>query len=72
MATSMTGAQSDPTVAESDQQPGATCAACPHPDDYHDVISQRYCSATIAGGWERGCVCGNNRGASTHRPRIRK
>ncbi|HEY2694774.1 MAG TPA: RGCVC family protein [Pseudonocardiaceae bacterium] len=72
MVTPMTGAQSDTTTADSGDRPAGMCAACPHPEDNHDVIGQRYCSATIAGGWERGCVCGGDRGAATHRPRIRK
>lgn len=34
-----------------------TCPVCPHPLDTHDRISARYCSATTAGGVDRGCVC---------------
>ncbi|MGH3884988.1 MAG: RGCVC family protein [Pseudonocardiaceae bacterium] len=39
-----------------------TCAACPHAWDAHDPIGIRYCSATVAHGRHRGCVCvGNTR-----------
>lgn len=34
-----------------------TCAACPHPWDEHDTIASRFCTATIAGAFSRGCVC---------------
>jgi hypothetical protein len=34
-----------------------TCQACAHPWESHDVISTRYCQATIAGALTRGCVC---------------
>jgi hypothetical protein len=34
-----------------------TCAVCPHAWDTHDPIGIRYCSATVAGGLYRGCVC---------------
>ncbi|HSL08644.1 MAG TPA: RGCVC family protein [Pseudonocardiaceae bacterium] len=34
-----------------------TCAACPHAWDAHDPIGIRYCSATVASGRHRGCVC---------------
>nr|WP_269756651.1 RGCVC family protein [Amycolatopsis aidingensis] len=33
------------------------CAACRHPRDLHDQIADRYCAATIAGRFSRGCVC---------------
>lgn len=36
------------------------CAVCPHAWDAHDPIGIRYCSATVAGGLRRGCVCGDN------------
>jgi hypothetical protein len=34
-----------------------TCAVCPHEWDAHDPIGIRFCSATVAGGLHRGCVC---------------
>jgi hypothetical protein len=33
------------------------CAVCPHPRTFHDRIATRYCTATIAGQFSRGCVC---------------
>ncbi|WP_072478433.1 RGCVC family protein [Amycolatopsis australiensis] len=36
---------------------GIACAACPHGQDSHDVIARRYCTAAVAGGFHRGCVC---------------
>jgi hypothetical protein len=36
---------------------GRICAVCPHPWDAHDRIGLRYCTATAAGGLNRGCVC---------------
>jgi hypothetical protein len=35
----------------------ATCAACPHSVESHDVIARRFCAATLAGASHRGCVC---------------
>lgn len=35
----------------------AACAACPHPMDGHDAIALRFCRATCAGRFDRGCVC---------------
>jgi hypothetical protein len=37
----------------------AGCAACAHPWTAHDVIAARFCNATVAGHYERGCVCTN-------------
>lgn len=36
---------------------GVACPACPHAQDTHDAISRRYCTATVAGGLNRRCVC---------------
>ena len=33
------------------------CAVCPHPLPDHDRIAARYCAATVAGEFSRGCVC---------------
>jgi hypothetical protein len=33
------------------------CATCPHPAADHDPIAARFCAATVAGGFSRGCVC---------------
>jgi hypothetical protein len=37
------------------QEPG--CPACPHPLADHDPIGARFCRATVAGAYRRGCVC---------------
>ena len=52
----------EPTaVAETDvddrPEPKPSCAACGHELAAHDPIGLRYCSATTAGGFDRGCVC---------------
>jgi hypothetical protein len=36
---------------------GGECTSCPHPMSAHDPISARFCGATAAGGYHRGCVC---------------
>jgi hypothetical protein len=33
------------------------CLACAHPWSGHDVISARFCTATIASALTRGCIC---------------
>lgn len=33
------------------------CAACSHPWTAHDGIAARFCTATVAGKFTRGCVC---------------
>lgn len=33
------------------------CAVCPHSWSAHDAIGRRFCTATEAGGFARGCVC---------------
>ncbi|MFL6143191.1 MAG: RGCVC family protein [Labedaea sp.] len=33
------------------------CAVCPHPWIGHDQIAARYCTATVAGKFNRACVC---------------
>lgn len=35
----------------------AACPACQHPRADHDPIALRFCTATAAGGFNRGCVC---------------
>ncbi|MEV4150101.1 RGCVC family protein [Amycolatopsis sp. NPDC049691] len=35
----------------------AVCAACRHAQHAHDPIARRFCTATVAGGFNRGCVC---------------
>jgi hypothetical protein len=45
---------SGPLTTEPDLK---VCAACPHPRDRHDTIATRFCTATVTGGFSRGCVC---------------
>ncbi len=46
------------TAIPADQTESAElCATCPHPMADHDPISARFCVATAAGGFNRGCVC---------------
>ena len=58
-----TDMRSGPIVPESVRTPSdtqasaAACPVCPHPPDTHDEIGARYCAATAAGKFERGCVC---------------
>ena len=51
----MTGSAS-PTAVH-DAVDAAACPVCPHPTESHDAIGSRYCAATAAGKFERGCVC---------------
>ncbi|WP_370945456.1 RGCVC family protein [Amycolatopsis sp. cg5] len=44
------------TTPEASAAPG-TCPACAHEFRFHDVIAKRFCLATTAGGFHRGCVC---------------
>jgi hypothetical protein len=44
-------------VAEIGDPAVTACAVCPHPVESHDVIARRFCSATQAGAFHRGCVC---------------
>lgn len=42
---------------EQPQDTQDACVACAHPWSAHDVISARFCTATVAAGLVRGCVC---------------
>ncbi|HYQ65242.1 RGCVC family protein [Actinophytocola sp.] len=33
------------------------CSACAHPWAEHDQIAARFCTATMVGHHDRGCVC---------------
>ena len=44
-------------VAEIDDPAVTACAACPHSVESHDMIARRFCTATQAGAFNRGCVC---------------
>lgn len=48
-----------PATSETDigDRADLTCAVCPHPCAAHDRIGLRYCAATAAGAFSRGCVC---------------
>ena len=35
----------------------AVCDVCPHPAVAHDVISRRFCDATVRAALTRGCIC---------------
>lgn len=48
--------QTTSTLPSTEQD--ATCPVCPHPIEDHDTIGNRFCTATKAGGFNRGCVCG--------------
>ncbi|MGK4598175.1 RGCVC family protein [Amycolatopsis sp. w19] len=54
----MTSVQSLGDVAE----PAADdrCPVCPHPLSAHDTIARRFCTATAAGHFSRGCTCATN------------
>ena len=41
----------------STESAAGSCPVCPHPADAHDAIGARFCAATAAGKFERGCVC---------------
>lgn len=38
------------------RSPGG-CPVCAHVWTEHDTIAARYCIATVAGKFDRGCVC---------------
>ena len=52
--TELTYSRAEPSTAD---RADLTCAVCPHEWDAHDPIGIRFCSATVAGGLHRGCVC---------------
>ena len=45
------------------------CPNCPHPRSTHDAIAQRFCTATAAGGFSRGCTCGAGMSSSRKSPK---
>ncbi|WIY00742.1 RGCVC family protein [Amycolatopsis mongoliensis] len=57
----MSRIDAEPGVAVAVAEPGdpavAACAVCPHPIEAHDTIARRFCAATKAGMFNRGCVC---------------
>lgn len=46
-----------PEVSGYTADEASACGACAHPRSSHDRIATRFCSATDAGGFSRGCVC---------------
>ena len=47
-----------PSTATSPGSPTRlVCAVCAHDWGAHDPIGVRYCSATVAAGLKRACVC---------------
>lgn len=54
----MTTSDTQTTVTEAQTEtPADSCPVCSHPRDAHDAISTRFCTATAAGKYDRGCVC---------------
>jgi hypothetical protein len=43
--------------AKSSRPQATGCAVCAHVWTEHDTIAARYCTATAAGKFDRGCVC---------------
>jgi hypothetical protein len=50
-----TEARQSTSVTDSEATTG--CAVCVHPWGAHDRIATRFCNATEAGHYKRGCVC---------------
>lgn len=46
-----------PDLSTDQTESAEECVTCPHPMADHDPISARFCVATVAGGFDRGCVC---------------
>ena len=46
-----------PAEAQTSEEPDTGCAVCAHAWSEHDTIAARYCKATVAGQFKRGCVC---------------
>jgi hypothetical protein len=47
----------EPQLVETEPDAEDRCPSCPHPRSAHDAIAQRFCTATAAGGFSRGCTC---------------
>jgi hypothetical protein len=45
------------STAVADGEVVTACASCAHPWGTHDRIAARFCNATAAGQYKRGCVC---------------
>ncbi|MGC7102304.1 RGCVC family protein [Amycolatopsis lurida] len=46
-----------PMAEAVETQPSTACPACSHALEAHDPLGDRYCTATVAGGFDRGCIC---------------
>jgi hypothetical protein len=57
MATADVHAKTSGTQTDTGTEVEGRCAVCAHAWDDHDVIAARYCKATVAGDFSRGCVC---------------
>jgi hypothetical protein len=57
MATTEVAPEKPDSTTDMQTSVDETCVACAHPWSAHDVISARYCTATVAGALTRGCVC---------------
>lgn len=64
--------ESGVAVAEIGDAVVTACAVCPHPAESHDVIARRFCTATRAGAFTRGCVCPGGPEKATAAMRVRK
>lgn len=52
-------ATTDVSTIRQPQNADDACLACAHPWSAHDVISARFCAATVEAALARGCVCPN-------------
>jgi hypothetical protein len=64
--------ESGVTVTETGDPAVDACAVCSHPLESHDVIARRFCTATQAGMFNRGCVCSGGAEKATTAMRVRK
>lgn len=53
----MVETQAKSTGPQTDGEVATGCAVCAHTWTEHDAIAARFCTATAAGHYERGCVC---------------
>lgn len=54
----------DVPAAATTDDPEETCTACGHPRAAHDPIATRFCTATTASYFSRGCVCTTTAGTT--------
>ncbi len=46
-----------PSGPQANGEVATGCSVCAHPWTAHDPIAARFCDATAAAGFRRGCVC---------------